>query len=269
MSNLIIVKGGGDLATGIACRLYQSNFHVVILEIAKPTVVRRTVAFAQAVIQNSPVVVEGVTAKLAKLEEVQTILANGQVPILLASEPASVQQVIATLKPLAVVDAIIAKRNTNTKITDAPIVIGVGPGFTAGTEVHAVVETMRGHDLGRVIYEGRAIENTGIPGEVGGFTLERLIKAPAAGTFTVCREIGDIVAQGDVVGHVNDTSVKVAIAGVLRGLLQNGLVVEAGMKIGDVDPRCRREHCFSISDKARAIGGGVLEALLHWRGKLG
>ncbi len=263
MSNLVIVKGGGDIATGIAHRLHQSNFCVVILEIAKPTVVRRTVAFAQAVIQNSPVTVEGVTGKLATLDEVQAVLSIGQIPVLVASEPSAVKQFIAVLKPVAVVDAIIAKRNIGTQITDAPVVIGVGPGFTAGTDVHAVVETMRGHDLGRVIYQGKAIANTGIPGEVGGFTLERLIKAPVAGIFSGCREIGDTVAAGDVVGDIDATPVKVAINGVLRGLLQNGLVVEKGMKLGDVDPRCRREHCFTISDKARAVGGGVLEALLH------
>lgn len=263
MSNLVIVKGGGDIATGIAHRLHQSNFSVVILEIAKPTVVRRTVAFAQAVIQNSPMTVEGVTGKLATLDEVPEVLSSSQIPVLVTSAPSATKQFIDTLKPAAVVDAIIAKRNIGTEITDAPVVIGVGPGFTAGTDVHAVVETMRGHDLGRVIYQGNAIENTGIPGEVGGFTLERLIKAPVAGIFNGCREIGDMVTADEVVGYIGTTPVKVAISGVLRGLLQSGLAVEKGMKLGDVDPRCRQEHCFTISDKARAVGGGVLEALLH------
>ncbi len=263
MNNLVIVKGGGDIATGIAHRLYQSNFQVVILEIALPTVVRRTAAFAQAVIQCAPVTVEGVTARLAKLDEARTLIECGLIPVLLAEEPQSVEKVIAALKPVAVVDAIIAKRNNGTQLTDAPVVIGVGPGFTAGEDVHAVVETMRGHELGRVIYQGTAIENTGIPGEIGGFTLERLIKSPADGLFIGCRQIGDTVAAGDIVGHVGDIPVKAAIDGVLRGLLQNRLIVETGMKLGDVDPRCRREHCFTISDKARAVGGGVLEALLH------
>lgn len=267
MSNIVVIRGGGDIATGIAYRLHQSRFKVVILEIPQPTVVRRTVAFAQAVIQNSPMAVEGVTARLAMLDEVTQVLSTNQIPVLLAYEQPSVKQVISTLKPLAVIDAIIAKHNLGTQITDAPIVIGVGPGFTAGTDVHAVVETMRGHDLGRVIYQGKAIKNTGVPGQIGGYTLERLIKAPAAGVFIGCRQIGDTVAAGEVVGHVGDTPVMVAITGVLRGLLQNGLIVRPGMKLGDIDPRCCREHCFTISDKARAIGGGVLEAILHLGGK--
>lgn len=269
MDNIVIVKGGGDLATGIAHRLYQSHFNVVILEVAKPTVVRRTVAFAQAVIQAAPMTVEGVTARLAMLEEVEKVLASSQIPILLASEPPEVRQVIADLKPIAVVDAILAKRNLGTHITDAPIVVAAGPGFTAGEDVHAVVETMRGHDLGRIIYHGTAIANTGVPGEVGGYTIERLIKSPAEGIFVGCREIGDTVAAGDIVGYVGDIPVKVNITGVLRGLLQSHLAVTQGMKIGDVDPRCRREHCFSISDKARSVGGGVLEAILHLRGNHG
>ena len=269
MDKIVIVKGGGDIATGIAHRLHTSHFAVVILEIANPTAVRRTVSFAQAVIQNAPVTVEAVTAELATLAAVPEKLAAGRIPVLLASEPQEVQQVIATLKPVAIVDAILAKRNTGTRITDAPVVIGAGPGFTAGEDVHAVVETMRGHDLGRVIYHGTAIANTGIPGEVGGFTIERLVRSPADGVFVACREIGDTVAAGDIVGHVGDTAVKVNIAGILRGLLQSRLTVTRNMKIGDVDPRCRPEHCFTISDKARAVGGGVLEALLHLRGNHG
>ncbi|TWH48076.1 selenium-dependent molybdenum cofactor biosynthesis protein YqeB [Sporomusa sp. KB1] len=266
MRDIVIVKGGGDIATGIANRLYQSHFNAVILELDKPTVVRRTVAFAQSVIQNSPVTVEGVTAKVVTLDEVHEVLSSGQIPVLLASEPFLVKKVIDTLKPVAVVDAIIAKRNLGTRITDAPVVIGVGPGFIAGLDVHAVVETNRGHDLGRVIYQGAASNNTGIPGNVGGFTIERLIKSQNAGKFVGCREIGDQMAAGEVVGYIDGVPVKVAITGILRGLLQTGLTVKSGMKLGDIDPRCRREHCFTISDKARAISGGVLEALLHCRG---
>lgn len=266
MKNIVIIRGGGDLATGIAHRLHQSRFKVVILEIPQPTVVRRTVAFAQAVIQGAPMAVEGVTARLALLDQAAGVLAANQIPILMASEQAAFKQAAAALKPLAVVDAIIAKQNLGTQITDAPVVIGIGPGFTAGTDVHAVVETMRGHDLGRVIYQGTAIKNTGIPGQIGGYTLERLIKSPAAGVFTGSRQIGDTIAAGELVGYVGDVPVTAAIAGVLRGLLQNGLSVRPGLKLGDVDPRCCREHCFTISDKARAVGGGVLEALLHLGG---
>lgn len=258
MNKVIVIKGGGDIATGIAHRLYQSRFKVVITELPEPTVVRRTVAFAQAV-RCGLAVVAGVTAQLATRRQMDGILAAGNIPVIVDTGAQCVQQ----LNPLAVVDAIIAKRNTGTRITDAPIVIGVGPGFTAGADVHAVVETMRGHDLGLVIYQGTAAANTGIPGEVGGYTLERLIKAPVAGVFTACREIGDSVAAGQIIGYVGNSPVRAAIGGALRGLIQHGLTVTAGLKIGDVDPRCCREHCFTISDKARAVGGGVLEALLH------
>lgn len=258
MNKLIVIKGGGDIATGIAHRLHQSRFKVVITESPEPTVVRRTVAFAQAV-RCGQAVVAGVTARLATSEQAGGILAAGNIPVIVDPNAHCVRE----LKPQAVIDASIAKRNTGARITDAPIVIGVGPGFTAGVDVHAVVETMRGHNLGLVIYQGTAVANTGIPGEVGGYTLERLIKAPADGIFTACREIGDSVAVGQTVGYVGNSPVRAAIGGVVRGLIQQGQNVTAGLKIGDVDPRCCREHCFTISDKARAIGGGVLEALLH------
>ncbi|WP_371372356.1 selenium-dependent molybdenum cofactor biosynthesis protein YqeB [Sporomusa aerivorans] len=258
MSNIILIKGGGDLATGIAHRLHASHFKIVITELPRPTVVRRTVAFAQAVVEDQAVV-EGVTARRVTAAGIECTLADGCIPVVIDAGG----QCAALLKPQAVVDAIIAKRNTGTTLADANVVIGIGPGFTAAVDVHAVIETMRGHDLGRVIYQGTAAPNTGIPGPVGGYTLERLIKAPADGEFTACREIGDTVEAGEIVGYVGACPVYVAIAGVLRGVIQSGLSVTQGLKIGDVDPRCRREHCYTISDKARAIGGGVLEALLH------
>ena len=261
MNRLVVIKGGGDIATGIAHRLFQSRVPIIITEIAEPTVVRRTVAFATAV-TTGQIAVEGVAAKLVTPAKIMATLAEGCIPVVVDELAACVAQ----FSPYAVIDAIIAKRNTGTKLADAPVVIGVGPGFTAGVDVHAVVETMRGHELGRVMYQGQAIANTGIPGEVGGYTLERLIKSPADGIFIACRDIGDDLAVGEVVGHVGETVVRVAIAGVLRGLIQSGIKVTQGLKIGDVDPRCRREHCYSISDKARAIGGGVLEALLHLEG---
>lgn len=246
------------MATGIAHRLFRSRFKVVITEVNKPTVVRRTVAFAQAIFSGE-IAVEGVRAKLTEISDIHATLSQDMIPVVIDPSATCISQ----LKPEAVIDAIIAKSNTGTALGDAPVVIGVGPGFTAGVDVGAVVETMRGHDLGRVYYEGAAINNTGIPGEVGGYTLERLIKAPVPGAFTSLRNIGDTVCAADVVGTVNGVEVKVAIPGILRGLIQDGIMVTTGMKIGDVDPRCRQEHCHSISDKARAVAGGALEAILH------
>lgn len=257
MNRLIVVKGAGDLATGIAHRLYRSGFRVVTTELSQPTVIRRTVAFAEAV-YTGKMVVEEVTAVKAVGEEVLQVVAAGKIPVVI--DPAGA--VIKEIRPWAVVDAILAKRNTGTQITDAPVVLGVGPGFTAGVDVHAVVESMRGHYLGRVIHTGQAIPDTGFPGEIGGYTKERILRAPCPGVFRAEREIGAVVRAGEVVARVNQQPVVAAISGVLRGLLQNGLTVEQGLKIGDIDPRCQPEHCFTISDKARSIGGGVLEALL-------
>lgn len=262
MNRLIVVKGAGDMATGIAHRLVRSGFRVVTTEIVQPTVIRRTVAFAEA-IYSGEVAVEGVKAVKASQEEVLQVLAAGKVPVLVDPEGT----VIKSLRPWAVVDAIMAKRNIGTRLTDASVVVGVGPGFTAGEDVHAVVESMRGHYLGRVILSGQAIPNTGIPGEIGGYSKERILRAPCAGIFRAERAIGAEVAAGEVVARVNQQPVLAAIAGVLRGLLHAGIRVETGMKIGDIDPRCQPEHCFTISDKARAIAGGVLEALLMTRGR--
>ena len=260
MRKLVVVKGGGDTATGIVHRLFRSGFDVVITEIEKPTVIRRTVAFAEAV-YTGVASVEGVEAKLAKKEDISQLLAFKKIPVLI--DPAA--SLVHLLKPWALVDAILAKNNMGTSVADADVVIGVGPGFTAGQDVHAVVETMRGHDLGRVITQGTALPNTGVPGNIGGYTHERVIQAPVEGIFQAHSKIGDIVSKDDVIAYVNNIPVRSKISGVLRGILKDGLTVNKGMKVGDVDPRCRPEHCFSISDKARAIGGGVLEALL-WLG---
>lgn len=258
MNRLVVVKGAGDIATGIAHRLVRSGFPVVTTELAQPTVIRRTVSFAEAVYAGS-VVVEEIMALRILSKEVPQVLAEGKIPVVVDPEGGIIQE----LQPWAVVDAILAKRNTGTKISDAPVVVGVGPGFTAGVDVHAVVESMRGHYLGRVLHTGSAIPNTGVPGDIGGYTAERVLRAPCKGLFQAEKTIGTLVAKGDVVARVNQQPVVANIAGVLRGLLQGGLTVTEGMKIGDIDPRCLPEHCFTISDKARAIGGGVLEALLH------
>lgn len=256
---IIWVRGAGDIATGVAFRLHKSGFSVVMSDLPQPTSIRRTICFSEAIIQGEATV-EDITARFAaNAEEAKRILAAGDVAVL--SDPTG--QTARTLNPVAVIDAILAKRNLGTKMDDAPIVIGIGPGFTAGMDCHAVVETARGHTLGRVYYSGSALPDTGIPGNIAGFTLERLLRAPRAGVFRGVKRIGDVVEAGEICAYVDDEPVVTRIRGVLRGLLPDGIVVHEGMKSGDVDPRCERSHCFTVSDKALAVGGGALEAVLH------
>jgi len=251
-----LVKGAGDLASGIAVRLHRTGFAVVMTEIDRPTAVRRTVAFAEAVYEGS-VEVEGIEGvKAPDAETVRRLLAAGKIPVIIDPE-ALIRREIA---PLLVVDAILAKRNLGTRITDAQAVVALGPGFVAGVDAHAVVETKRGHALGRVIWRGEAYPDTGVPGEVGGFGEERVLRAPGPGVFEGTKEIGAMVAAGEIVGQVGDAPVRARLDGVLRGLLRSGLEVTVGSKLGDVDPRATRENCFLVSDKALAIAGGVLEA---------
>ncbi len=221
--------------------------------------IRRTVSFSQAV-YDKEMEIEGLTSILVQdTKEALKVLKDGKIPLLIDPKGESIKE----LKPLAVIDAILAKENLGTNRDMAPIVIGVGPGFTAGEDVDAVVETMRGHYLGRVILEGQAIPNTGSPGDIGGFTTERVLQSTNAGVFKAVKKIGDLVSKGDIVAQVGDQPVQATINGVLRGLLQDGIHVTPGFKIADIDPRSEVNHCFTISDKARAVGGGVLEALLH------
>ena len=258
MRNLVLVRGAGDLATGVAHRLYRSGFPVVMTEIARPTVIRRPVAFAEAVYDGRQEV-EGITARLAAgLSDVMEILEEGEIPLLI--DPRA--ETALRLKPATVVDAIMAKHNLGTRITDAPLVIGLGPGFTAGEDVHAVVETNRGHDLGRIILMGGAEPDTGTPGLIAGYGRERLVRAPADGVFEAVAVIGSQVEAGEALGEVDGCPVTAPIAGALRGLIRGGITVTRGQKMGDVDPRRRVEYCYTISDKARAIAGGVLEAVL-------
>lgn len=257
--DLILMRGAGDLASGIALRLWHSGFRVAMTEIPQPTTIRRTVAFSQAVVEGKTVV-EDVCARLAQdAAEALSLLQQGRLPVLVDPEA----RCRAELHPDVVVDAILAKRNLGTAITDAPIVIGVGPGFTAGVDCHAAVETMRGHTLGRVLYAGSPLPNTNIPGLVGGFAGERVLRAPADGIFRAAGRIGDRVKAGDIVGWVGEEPMRCTLDGVLRGLLASGIPVHKGMKAGDVDPRNDPSYCQSASDKALAIGGGVLEAILH------
>lgn len=255
---LVVVKGAGDLASGIALRLYHSGFSVVMTDLPNPLAIRRTVSFCEA-IRDGQMVVEDVTAKRATTKtEVLEILNEGAIPVL----PDPEAMIIKEINPQVVVDAILAKRNVGTTINDAPIVIAVGPGFVAGKDCHAVIESMRGHTLGRAIYEGPALPNTNIPGLIGGFAGERVLRAPADGLFESVRKIGDIVKTGDVIGFVDGKPMVSTIDGVLRGLIADGTPVKAGLKSGDVDPRANAEYCKLVSDKALAIAGGVLEAIL-------
>jgi len=258
---VVLIRGAGDLASGVAYRLHRAGMRVVMTEVPQPTAIRRAVAFAEAVYEGQQTV-EGITARLVEgVEGIEAAWQKGEIPVLVDPEA----RIREELHPDVLVDAIMAKRNTGTRITDAPIVIALGPGFTAGVDCHAVIETNRGHFLGRVILEGSAEPNTGVPGEVGGQTAKRVLRAPTDGVFHALRRIGDFVEEGEVVAQVDGEPVRSRLKGVLRGILHDGLQVRKGMKVGDVDPRGEREHCFTISDKALAIGGGVLEAILYLR----
>ncbi|MFC2048314.1 selenium-dependent molybdenum cofactor biosynthesis protein YqeB [Chloroflexota bacterium] len=255
---VVLIKGAGELASGIAHRLCQSHFKVCMTEIAQPQAVRREVTFCEAVYEGEKEV-EGVVAKLiSSPDEISRVWWEGKLPLLVDPDA----KVKDTLKPDILIDAILAKKNLGTKIADASLVIGLGPGFQVGKDVHVVIETNRGHNLGKVILKGEAEANTGIPGEIAGFSAERVFRAPKAGRFSTAKKIGDSVQVGDVVASVDGEPVKALVSGVIRGLLRNEVEVHKGMKTGDVDPRGIKENCYTISDKARAIAGGVLEAIL-------
>ena len=261
---LVVIRGAGDLATGVALRFWRAGIQVVMTDLERPTAIRRTVAFSQAIVHGRAEV-EGVPARRAEgPEEALALLAEGVIPVLADPEG----RCVPALRPAALVDAILAKRNLGTRITDAPVVAALGPGFTAGMDCHAVVETMRGHDLGRVLYSGSAQPNTGIPGLIGGFAGERVLRAPAEGVFHQLLDIGAQVAVGEAAGEVNGVPMRCTLDGVLRGILPEGTPVHQGMKAGDIDPRCKVEHCYRVSDKALAVGGGALEAVLCLSGAL-
>jgi len=261
---LVIIRGAGDIATGIALRLWRAHIRVVMTDLEAPTAIRRTVCFSQAIVYGETKVEDVSAKKASSTAEALNLLEQGVIPVLADPEG----KCISALRPAAVVDAILAKKNLGTRITDAPVVIGVGPGFTVGTDCHAVVETMRGHYLGRVVHEGTAIPNTGIPGLIGGFAGERVMRAPADGVFHQLLDIGAQVKMGDVAATVDGAPMICTLDGVLRGILADGTPVFKGMKSGDVDPRCEIKHCYCASDKALAVGGGVLEAVLDLTGAL-
>lgn len=256
----ILIKGAGDLATGIASRLYHSGHQIIMTEISIPLTVRRMAALSRAVYEGRAAVEDMTGVLVHSMEEAESVLETGDIPVIV-DEKAEISE---EYKPDVIVDAILAKRNLGTRITDAPFVIGIGPGFTAGIDCHCVVETMRGHTLGKTIYKGGAIPNTGIPGNLGGFTTERLIRASADGVMEPRAAIGDIVEKGQLVAVTGDKEVYAQMGGVVRGMLQPGVKVWENLKIGDIDARCEARHCFTISDKSRAIGGGVLEAVARF-----
>ena len=253
----VLIKGAGDLATGVAAELYARGYQIIMTETQIPLSVRRQVAFSRAVYEKTAVV-EGITARLAETAaEAEAISGRGEIAVLV-DQQAKVRE---SYRPDVLVDAILAKKNTGTKKEDAPMVIGLGPGFCGGRDCDAVIETMRGETLGQPIYDGEAIPNTGVPGLVGGYAIERLIKAAADGEMKPVRHIGDIVQKGDLLAMTGGAPVYAQIDGIIRGMLQEGVIVKKGLKIGDVDPRKDQALVHLISDKSRKIGQGVCQAV--------
>lgn len=255
----LIVRGGGDLASGVIHRLYKCGYQILVLECSKPSAIRRKVSFGEAVFDVTSKV-EGVAGRLIRnVSECREIWETGEIPILVDETAESVQE----LKPDALIDAILAKKNLGTTREMAPLTIALGPGFEAGKDVDFVIETQRGHNLGRVITEGPATPNTGIPGVIAGYGKERVIHAPAAGIMHNRSRIGDIVEKDQIIAMVDETPVYASLTGVLRGIIRDGYKVSKGMKIADIDPRKeQKKNCDTISDKARCIAGSVVEVLL-------
>lgn len=255
---LVVIKGAGDLASGVAYRLKRSGFPLVMTELPLPLFVRRTVSFGEAVYSGETTVEDIAARRVETPEEALRLAGSEIIPILVDPAAGSVPQ----LKPRVLIDAIMAKVNTGTRLGDAPLVIALGPGFTAGQDCHAVIETNRGHRLGRVIYTGQAEADTGRPGKIQGHTSDRVLRAPVDGQLMARARIGDLMRAGDVVAEVNGRAVRAPFPGVLRGLIHSDVPVTAGLKIADLDPRGDVSHCYTISEKSLAIGGGVLEAIL-------
>lgn len=266
IDDIIVVRGGGDIASGAIQKLYRSGFKVLVLETETPSAIRRKVAFCEAVYEKE-IEIEGIKARLvANDEEIQDCWDSDIVPVMIDSRG----KVIERLKPLAVVDGILAKQNFGTKRSMAPITVALGPGFSAPEDVDIVIETMRGHNLGRIIEEGKASENTGVPGIIAGFGIERVIYSDYSGVITNVEKIGNVVEKGDVIAVVGDNEIYASISGVLRGIIRDGYKVKKGLKIADIDPRIsEKDNCFTISDKARNIGGAVLESILYLKKKKG
>lgn len=255
----LIVRGGGDLASGVIHRLYRCGYQVLVLECKRPSVIRREVSFGEAVYDGTSCV-EGVTGRLiTKVSECQKVWENGELPILVDESG----EVVKELKPDALIDAILAKRNLGTTRDMAPLTVALGPGFEAGKDVDFVIETQRGHDLARIISKGLTTPNTGVPGIIAGYGKERVIHSPAAGIMHNRSRIGDIVEKDQIIAMVDEMPVYASLTGVLRGIIRDGYKVPKGMKIADIDPRKeQKKNCNTISDKARCIAGSVVEVLM-------
>jgi xanthine dehydrogenase accessory factor len=261
VSPFIVVKSAGEMASAIAWRLYMANMRrICMLDLDDPLCVRRQVSFCTA-LESGAAVVEGVRAVAARdRDEIEAAWKTQTIAVVRITDWGRIDD----LAPDVVIDAILAKRNLGTSKDEARLVIALGPGFTAGADCHLVIETNRGHDLGRIITSGSAEPNTSIPGDIAGHTDERVLRAPAAGTFQSQRAIGDRVRRNDIVGHVAGHAVTARLDGMLRGLIRPGTAVTTGLKLGDIDPRGKREHCHTISDKARAIAGAALEGVMRY-----
>jgi len=263
----ILVRGGGDLATGVVQKFYRAGFRIVVLETNTPTAIRRSVSLSEAVYDGVATVEDMVCRLISEVNELEGCWQKGEIPLMV--DPCG--KSIEAIKPSAVIDAIMAKKNMGTFISMADVTIALGPGFNAGKDVHAVIETLRGHDLGRLILQGCAKPDTGVPGEIAGESIHRVIRAPASGKIMYRKQIGSIVEQGDVLFSIvgideagsTETSadVKAPMSGLLRGLIREGVQVYNGMKAADIDPRVDIDW-KTISDKARCLGGATLEAFL-------
>jgi xanthine dehydrogenase accessory factor len=261
---LVLLRGGGDLATGVAARLWRTGFRVVVTEIARPLAVRRLVSLAEAIYEGTTIVEDLRGQRVEETTAIHELLDQGMIPVLV--DPTA--ECRHELAPAAIVDARMTKSARTTKsapslpLKAASMMVGLGPGFSAGDDVHAVVETNRGHRMGRVIWEGSAQPDTGVPDPVNGKDVERVLRAPADGMFEPTAEIGSLVASGSGLAEISGVALTAPFDGVLRGLLHTGIEVSTGAKVGDLDPRGDLTLCSLISDKSLAVGGGVLESLL-------
>lgn len=259
MDEIIIVRGAGDIATGAIQKLYRSGFKVIALEIEKPTSIRRRVCLSEAMYEKEFKVEDIIAKRADSYDEIFSILEEDKVCIIKDTSG----EIIKKISPMAVVDATLCKRNIGTNKDMADITIALGPGYEAGVDVDIVIETNRGHNLGRLIFEGTAAKNTGVPGIIEGFGIERVIYSPCEGNIRIIKDIGSIVEKGENICMVGNTYVKASLTGVIRGMIRDGFYVKEGLKIADIDPRInQKKNCDSISDKARCIGGAVLESVM-------